>query len=307
MKSPEDSPRKGKRHPKAGHGTETHPLETRFTKAMRRVLEGIEEAEDKVTRKTVHALRVSIRRCRSVASGMRAVDPDIGWVELSREGRKLFRCLGSLRDLQVMKGWLRALAGREDPVRAALEKKIRAREREQLRRAREALKRFDRKRWRHWAENLSAHLHDLDDGRRSLEQIARERLASVTRLHRKALRKNSIDTWHELRIAVKRFRYTIENFFPDQYAEWGGDLGHFQDLLGEVHDLDVLADFLPEAGEAWTTNEKRRWCKRIETERQTRLEEYRARTGGKAGFWKRAAQADFADAARGFNLSATGS
>lgn len=286
MKKAANCPKGKKRGEGDPARSERSPLETRFTRAMRRVLEGIEEAEHKLSRKTVHALRVSIRRSRSVAAGMRQVDPEGDWMELSREGRKLFRRLGALRDLQVMLGWLRALSEHGNPVRAALLKKIRALERAQLKRARRALERFDSKRWRHWAETLSAHLHDLGEGRNELERIARERFAEVTRLHRKALRRESIETWHDLRIAVKRFRYTIENFFPDRYADWGASLGHIQDLLGEVHDLDVLADFLPKAGSPWTPSERRRWLKRIEAERQKRLEEYRSLTGGRGGFWK---------------------
>ena len=45
--------------------------------------------------------------------------------------------------------------------------------------------------------------------------------------------------YHRLRIAIKRFRYIVENFLPLQHAAWSDDLKQVQDLLGEVHDLDV--------------------------------------------------------------------
>src|SRR5207253_1870982 len=59
-------------------------------------------------------------------------------------------------------------------------------------------------------------------------------------LHRRAMRGRSRIAFHKLRIGIKRFRYIVENFLPEQHAAWGGDLKRVQDLLGEVHDLDVL-------------------------------------------------------------------
>src|ERR1035441_6942470 len=43
-------------------------------------------------------------------------------------------------------------------------------------------------------------------------------------LHKHALRTRSQVSWHELRIGIKRFRYTVENFLPRQHALWGDDL-----------------------------------------------------------------------------------
>ena len=58
----------------------------------------------------------------------------------------------------------------------------------------------------------------------------------------KALRTEKPEPWHTLRIGVKRFRYTVESLLPELHESWGEDLKRVQDLLGEVHDLDVLAE-----------------------------------------------------------------
>src|SRR5579862_7798537 len=50
----------------------------------------------------VHDLRVALRRCRSLADGMIAIDPDASWKDMKKAGRKLFQALGELRDMQVM-------------------------------------------------------------------------------------------------------------------------------------------------------------------------------------------------------------
>lgn len=70
--------------------------------------------------------------------------------------------------------------------------------------------------------------------------IALERLARVRSLDRHWRRQHTVKAWHRLRVAVKRFRYIVESFLPEQHAVWKRDLKRLQDLLGEGHDLDVL-------------------------------------------------------------------
>jgi hypothetical protein len=55
---------------------------------------------------------------------------------------------------------------------------------------------------------------------------------------------------HELRIAAKRLRYSLEMFavcFPEKVAQERADaVREMQDVLGRIHDLDVLQDLLQE-------------------------------------------------------------
>ena len=59
-------------------------------------------------------------------------------------------------------------------------------------------------------------------------------------LFQDARKKRTSASWHKLRIGLKRFRYTVENFLPQRYEVWAADLKAMQDLLGDVHDLDML-------------------------------------------------------------------
>src|SRR3974377_2252388 len=72
---------------------------------MERVLEECDRTAQAFAADPVHDLRVALRRCRSLADGLMAIDPDPSWKEMKRAGKKLFQALGGLRDLHVMQEW----------------------------------------------------------------------------------------------------------------------------------------------------------------------------------------------------------
>jgi CHAD domain-containing protein len=75
---------------------------TGLTLWMERVLEECDRASVEFGADPVHDLRVALRRCRSMADGLRVMDPDPAWKEMKKAGRQLFGELGELRDAQVM-------------------------------------------------------------------------------------------------------------------------------------------------------------------------------------------------------------
>ena len=106
--------------------------------------------------------------------------------------------------------------------------------------AQKSLAGFDRKHW----TSLNAHLAQRTDAipleGLVFQHVALERWTDARELHRHALRNRSGVAYHQLRIGIKRFRYTVENFLPERHAKWSKDLRDLQDALGEVHDFDVL-------------------------------------------------------------------
>ena len=284
---------------------------------MLRVLEECDNVAANFSADPVHDLRVSLRRCRSLADGMMAMDPDPSWKNMKKAGKALFQRLGDLRDVQIMMEWIEKLESQAEPTTwrdkvesategasgnaqagsngatetshdlpaQALLNNLRARETEQKQEARAALAEFDRKQWRQWAKTLPARAARIRPGSVVYKHLALERWTTARELHTRAMRTRSQVALHTLRIGIKRFRYIVENFLPAEHAMWGNDLKHMQDLLGEVHDLDVL----------WATslscqvfpNEASRnaWHERIAKERSKRIDEYREKAVGQNSLW----------------------
>src|SRR5207302_9589141 len=90
---------------------------------------------------------------------------------------------------------------------------------------------------------------------------------------------------HTLRIGIKRFRYIVENFLPEQQTAWSDDLKHMQDLLGEVHDLDVLWATALSCRVFPDEASRKSWHARIVEERAKRIDEYRQRTVSPESLW----------------------
>ena len=253
---------------------------------MERSLKELDKVRVSPDPDAVHDLRVAIRRCRSLAAVMEEVDPNAAWPKMRKLGRKLFRQLGELRDTQVLEEWVEKLGDEGDPVRGALSTKLKAREAELREAATAVAAKFDEKAWRKLERGLQRRARMVPPDRLAAECLALERLEAARELHARALRAEKPRAWHELRIGVKRFRYTVESLLPAKYELWGEELKQVQDLLGEVHDLDVLAGAVTEAAANATEEVRARWSGRIATERSKRIDTYRLLTSGKTSVWQ---------------------
>ena len=252
---------------------------------MDRVLKELENFRPSPDADTVHDLRVAIRRCRSVAAAMEEVDPDPAWPAMRKAARKLFRSLGALRDAQVRNEWVKKLAPETDPVRAHLQATFETSEPQLREQALRVAHKFDQKAWKRLARTLRQRSRFVPPGSLAAECLALERFESAKELHAKALRTEKPKPWHALRIGLKRFRYTVESLLPEQYAVWSENLKRVQDLLGEVHDLDVLSETVNRSDFVETEDSLKLWRQAIALERHERTETYRQLTLGKTSLW----------------------
>ena len=236
---------------------------------------------------------------------------------MKKAGKQLFQRLGALRDVQVMMEWVEklqkeqgsgraeisnpkptstdmpdsatrreAMPGTADLWAAALLEVLRKREKDKRHEAHSALQDFDRKQWRQWAYSLPARAARTRPGSALFKHLALERWTEARQLHLRALRNRSQVAFHSLRIGIKRFRYIVENFLPLEHAAWTEGLKEIQDLLGEVHDLDVLWSTAA-ACRVFPDPQSRRQCQRIIlAERKKRIDRYRLKMTGSDSLWQ---------------------
>jgi len=176
----------------------------------------------------IHQARVATRRLREalplVTSGARGR-------KLRRRVRRLTRALGSVRELDVALETLDAFA-REVPRAAAA-------------RVRQVLREERRRLCAAMARELAG--VDLDKlGRRAIRAARRSQDIDVrARAARRAgrLRAAIANAGHEVRIAVKQLRYALELARDVRGGRTAAPLRPLkaaQDLLGRMHDLEVL-------------------------------------------------------------------
>jgi triphosphatase len=204
----------------------------------------------------IHEMRVGLRRMRSALSDFRAIipTPQLAWMK--RETRWLITSLGAARDWDVF------LAELLEPVEAARPhdrglKELRTAARAERKRG-YATTRVAIRCFRH--SRFLGQIHDWLSGKRwrqprqndreSLDEPIQKVAGRVLRKrHDAALKlghdfsKLSAEQRHQLRIALKKLRYTAEFFqslYPKKHAKpYFSALAQMQNCLGHMNDVVV--------------------------------------------------------------------
>jgi CHAD domain-containing protein len=252
---------------------------------MDRVAERAEQVRHGWDADGVHDLRVALRRCRTVADALSEVNPGPGWRRLKRASRELFHALGKLRDTQVKQAHIKALGPPGDPVGKHMLRLLSRQEKKYRESAEQALDRFNRKEWKKLTRKLVSKARFFPMNSIVYQRLALARLNGAVELYQQARKRRSSVAWHQLRIGLKLFRYVAENFLPQRYDVWSDDLKRMQDLLGEVHDLDVLRGEIRRNTGKLNPANVAGWIERIDRDRKAALQEFLAKTAGPESPW----------------------
>jgi len=249
---------------------------------MDRVLEEHSKLNGSWAPEPVHDLRVSLRRCILIADLMKDLDPGAGWKLMRKAARRLFRQLGALRDAQVLMEWVQKLGPLGETSTAALLEGLKEKYDQDRAAAQDAAREFDRKQWRAWSRELAGHFRHTASNQPACESLMLELWEPVRDSHRRAQRNQSGVAYHRVRVQLKKFRYAAENFLPSMYTGWAPELKFLQDLLGEIHDLDVLSQLINKHRTHSDEAARALWAKRLQDERAPRVQQYRAKMVAKA-------------------------
>lgn len=198
------------------------------------------------------------------------LDDDPAIETLRQEAKVLMRALGPLRDLHVLRALLDALV--EHPLPVALARVL-SRDVARARvRGRRALQMFDDAAFVLHAQRVDQKVARLGDDHPAIVHIAWERLvACIPFVDEARLHAQDGERLHAVRIALKRFRYVVESFLPTTHASIGPLLKARQDLLGEIHDLDVAHARMLAPDVMIPQATKRRALARFRSQRRTRV------------------------------------
>ncbi|MGE3273856.1 MAG: CHAD domain-containing protein [Vicinamibacterales bacterium] len=202
--------------------------------------------------RAVHQARVASRRLREALPVAGAAARPAVLRRARRAVRRLTRALGPVRELDVALGHLDEVAGRGlvpaaalSRVRASLEQRRQARRGALL----DALTPSRLEQLRRRIAALETSLPPAAEARRA------SRAAADTRVQRRGgrlavaiERAGNVylpDRLHRVRIAAKKLRYAVEvrqELVRSRATRRIGSLKRLQDLLGRLHDLEVLID-----------------------------------------------------------------
>ena len=255
----------------------TKSLPEALKRFLKRVLREQKLVQESFAPEAIHDLRVALRRCRSLAEGMSTLDDSREWKRLQRRAKDLQDELADLRDVHVWKQRVRRLRLLQEPAGQTIQEALRQDERKAHRRAKRAMEKFSRKKWKKWLRRLPKRAAELDLQTRVFAQLALQRIQEVGAREHRWQESGSESAAHRTRIAVKQFRYTVQSLLPAQYSAWEKNLRRIQDALGDLHDLDLLRDWLRKVARRASLEHAavQLWMKRIAEARRDCVERYR--------------------------------
>jgi CHAD domain-containing protein len=202
----------------------------------------------------VHELRVSIRRLASEIALLGRVIP-------SRQERKAVRLLkqqleslGALRDLHVLAKFAEGRSNRF-PKLKILREELASRNRKLSKATRREVAGFEKSKLQRWIKKMEVQLRAEATATNEPERMASQLSQQTNHAFSEAVARcreiNFSDprTIHRLRVAFKKFRYTVESLPPQLSGMHKRDLQRlalYQRRMGKIQDLEVIQNLVTE-------------------------------------------------------------
>lgn len=207
----------------------------------------------------IHDLRVASRRLRAGLQLFAPCYPSADIRRLRKEVRRLTRELGELRDIDETLLFFERTAGELEGSGRELAERLaedfRRRQEEERERVEPLLRDLHGGSLRGRMLSTASHPFLLQPPEGSIDpltplaEFAREALddalSPIPELVSTARNEAQAQAQHNLRIAVKKFRYRVELLVPalgEAAGEIRSVLKEYQEVLGKMHDLDVFAE-----------------------------------------------------------------
>lgn len=227
----------------------------RSVDALQIEIDGVQKSEDI---EFIHRMRVASRRLRSALGIFIGILPEKKQAVWIRHVRKLTRALGEARDTDVQIDLVtQVLGGVKEPkckpgLNRILLRLIQKRERLQAD-VNSALNDLDKSKVCPQIQSRTSPLvSDTKESTSPLYQLSysiiNEKLNDFLSYEVYLRQPDNTPMLHEMRIAAKRLRYSMEIFapiYPDELSQPLQAARKSQQILGDIHDCDVWIAFLP--------------------------------------------------------------
>ena len=219
-------------------------------KRWRNFQQALKQCRQNFSTGAVHECRVEARRLLSSLDLLQSVAPQKRFRKGRRPVRKCLKLLQPLRDVQVQMNLARQSAMASLPLIQLELARQRRRHRKKVMRGIKALE-VDRA--KELAAKMAQHLDRKESGSGDEAAIRRVLLKRLTALYRTVigLRKDvdpgNVETIHRVRVAFKKFRYTVEpvrGILREFSSASMRDIKLLQEALGNLQDTDVYLRWL---------------------------------------------------------------
>jgi CHAD domain-containing protein len=219
-------------------------------------------ARTKSSEKAVHDLRVSTRRLIAILELAKAVSGDTEIPKLQRRFKRVLKRMGPLRDTQVLLVNLSRV--QKSGLVNKFKKTLEQRERHEIDGIRDELKRGRKQKLSKAVEDVRVEFCSVESElgnekiHRSVDRVLALRRNELLKAERRFHQSQPVseDLLHEMRIALKKFRYVIEAAQPmldDSAKQRAKEMHSFQQLIGESRDVELLRTAL----EKWASKRGR--------------------------------------------------